>query len=477
MEGGTTPSLRPGALNPEILGLASDSRAVKPGFLFAALAGGHADGSRFAADAIRNGATAILAKEPIDAPASVAVLADPNPRRRLAKIAARFYAPQPETMAAVTGTNGKTSVTVFLRQIWEQLGFKAASIGTIGLFGTGVARPGSLTTPDPITLHRDLHDLAASRIAHVALEASSHGLHQYRLDGVALKAAAFTNLTRDHLDYHIDMDSYFLAKARLFTELLPKDGTAVLNVDASQTSRLSMLIRGRGQTMLTYGRNPAADLWLSDALPEGLGQRIRFSGFGEKHDIVLPLMGAFQAYNALAAAGLAIGCGAAPSAVFATIASLTGVPGRMQRIGDDAVIVDYAHTPDALQVALTAVRPFCTGKLVVVFGCGGDRDAGKRPQMGAIAEKLADRVLVTDDNPRGEDAALIRRAVLAACPKGEEYDDRAIAIRTAIADMKQGDLVLIAGKGHERGQIVGTETLPFDDAEMARAALAERGRG
>jgi UDP-N-acetylmuramoyl-L-alanyl-D-glutamate--2,6-diaminopimelate ligase len=475
MDGGSAPRIQPLSREPDIAGLTADSREVKPGYLFAALAGSRTDGAGFIADAIARGAVAILAEPGVEAEASVALVSDPNPRRRLALMAARFYAPQPEIIAAVTGTNGKTSVTVFLRQIWEKLGFRAASFGTIGIFGPGVERPGSLTTPDPVMLHRELQALARAGIDRVAIEASSHGLDQFRLDGLAVKAAAFTNLTRDHLDYHRDMEAYFTAKARLFTELLPKGETAVFNIDSSYTARLSMLARGRGQRVITYGRNPAADLWLSDALPEGIGQRIRVSGFGEKREFLVPLLGAFQAYNALAAAGLAIGCGAEPAEVLGALGGLTGVPGRMQRIGDAAVLVDYAHTPDALETALNALRPFCTGRLVVVFGCGGDRDAGKRPQMGAIADRLADRVIVTDDNPRTEDAALIRRAVLAACPKGEEIGDRAAAIRAAIESMKAGDLVLIAGKGHERGQIVGAKTLPFDDAEVARAALEAGG--
>ncbi|HKT17744.1 MAG TPA: UDP-N-acetylmuramoyl-L-alanyl-D-glutamate--2,6-diaminopimelate ligase [Stellaceae bacterium] len=474
MDGGTAPRIPTSARDTDVVGLTADSRAVKPGYLFAALSGSRADGKRFIADAIGKGAAAILTDAEEPAETRVPVIVDPNPRRRLALMAARFYTPQPKIIAAVTGTNGKTSVTVFLRQIWQLLGDKAASVGTIGIVAPGFERPGSLTTPDPVTLHRDLHELARTGIDHVALEASSHGLDQFRLDGLALTAAAFTNLTRDHLDYHRDMEAYFTAKARLFTEILPKGGGAVFNVDSSYTARLSMLARARGLRALTYGRNPAADLWLSDALPEGLGQRIRFSGFGEKRDVVVPLLGAFQAYNALAAAGLAIGCGAAPAAVFDTIAALTGVPGRMQRIGNAPVLVDYAHTPDALETALNALRPFCAGRLIVVFGCGGDRDAGKRPQMGALAEKLADRVIVTDDNPRSEDPGLIRRAILAACPKAEEIGDRAAAINAAIGAIAPGDVVLIAGKGHERGQIVGDRTLPFDDAQVAQAALSGR---
>ena len=455
--------------------MTADSRAVQRGFLFAALPGTKVDGKRFIGDALARGAAAVLAGDAAGVDAAVPLVTDANPRRQFAKMAAAFYAPQPKTIAAVTGTNGKTSVTVFLRQIWEALGDKAASLGTIGLFAPGIERPGSLTTPDPVTLHRDLAMLAQAGIEHVALEASSHGLDQYRLDGLALAAAAFTNLTRDHLDYHADMEAYFSAKARLFTELLPASGTAVFNIDAAQTARLSRLCLGRGQRMITYGRNPAADLWLSDAIPEGLGQRITFSGFGEKRTIWIPLMGAFQAWNALCAVGLAIACGAPASAAFDAVAGLSGVPGRMQRIGDAPVIVDYAHTPDALQTALTALRPFATGKLIVIFGCGGDRDPGKRPQMGAIAEELADTVIVTDDNPRSEDPAAIRRAILAAAPQAQEIGDRAEAIRAAIKMLRPGDLLLVAGKGHERGQIIGDKTLPFDDAAMVRAILAEAG--
>ena len=472
MDGGNAPRAGAPTANPEVLGLTADSREVRPGFLFAALAGSRAEGSRFIGEAIAKGAIAVLADESTTQPLSVPLVADANPRRRLALMAARFYGPGPETIAAVTGTNGKTSVTVFLRQIWEKLGRRAASFGTIGVIGSGINLPGSLTTPDPVALHHILQELATAGIDHVALEASSHGLDQYRLDGLVLKAAAFTNLTRDHLDYHRDMETYFLAKSRLFTAVLPAGATAVLNIDAAETARLSMLCRARGQRVLTYGRNPAADIWLSDAIPDGVGQHIVFSGFGEKREFRVPLVGTFQTYNALAAAGLAIGCGAAVNAVFDAVGMLTGVPGRMQRIGDAAVLVDYAHTPDALETALRALRPFCAGRLIVVFGCGGDRDSGKRPQMGAIAERLADCVIVTDDNPRGEDAAAIRHAILATCPKAEEIGDRATAIRTAITMMRPGDLVLLAGKGHERGQIVGHKTLPFDDAETARAILA-----
>ena len=475
MDGGAALRLPAGAREPDITGLTADSRAVQRGFLFAALPGTKLDGKRFIGDALARGAAALLLEDATGVDAAVPIVTDLNPRRRFAKMAAAFHAPQPKTIAAVTGTNGKTSVTVFLRQIWAALGHKAASLGTIGLFAPGIEQPGSLTTPDPVTLHRDLALLAKAGIEHVALEASSHGLDQFRLDGLALTAAAFTNITRDHLDYHADMEAYFLAKARLFTELLPASGTAVFNIDASQTARLSRLCQGRGQRIITYGRNPASDIWLSDAIPEGLGQRITFSGFGEKRTVWIPLMGAFQAWNALCAVGLAIACGAPASTAFDAVGKLSGVTGRMQRIGDAPVVVDYAHTPDALQTALTALRPFTSGNLIVIFGCGGDRDPGKRPQMGAIAEQLADTVIVTDDNPRSEDPATIRRAVLAAAPKAQEIGDRAEAIRTAIKMLHPGDLLLVAGKGHERGQIVGDKTLPFDDAAMVRAILAEAG--
>jgi UDP-N-acetylmuramoyl-L-alanyl-D-glutamate--2,6-diaminopimelate ligase len=475
MDGGAALRLPAGAPEPDITGLTADSRAVQRGYLFAALPGTKLDGKRFIGDALARGAAALLLDDAGGVDAAVPIVTDTNPRRQFATMAAAFYAPQPKTIAAVTGTNGKTSVTVFLRQIWAELGHRAASLGTIGLFAPGIEQPGSLTTPDPVALHRDLAMLAKAGVGHVALEASSHGLDQFRLDGLALTAAAFTNLTRDHLDYHADMEAYFTAKARLFTELLPASGTAVFNIDAAQTARLSRLCQGRGQRIITYGRNPASDIWLSDAIPEGLGQRITFSGFGEKRTIWIPLLGTFQAWNALCAVGLAIACGASASAAFDAVDKLTGVPGRMQRIGDAPVIVDYAHTPDALQTALNALRPFTAGKLIVIFGCGGDRDPGKRPQMGAITEQLADTVIVTDDNPRSEDPATIRRAVLAAVPKAQEIGDRAEAIRVAIKMLHPGDLLLVAGKGHERGQIIGDKTLPFDDAAMVRAILAEAG--
>jgi len=464
--------------DPDITGLTADSRQVRPGFLFAALPGSRTDGNRFAADAAAKGAVAVLtADAALVAAPGVRVIADPNPRRRLALMAARFYAPQPATLVAVTGTNGKTSVTVFARQIWEQLGLSAASFGTIGIHGAGIENPGSLTTPDPVTLHRELNALQRAGIDHVALEASSHGLDQYRLDGLALAAAAFTNLSRDHLDYHGDMAAYFAAKARLFTELLPSGGTAVLNADAPESARLVALCRQRGQRIITFGMAANADLRLVAARPQGSGQVISLAALGQSRDIELPLLGGFQASNALAALGLAVATGANLAAALDALGGLAGVPGRLQLVGTHPlgapVIVDYAHTPDALETVLRALRPFCRGRLIVIFGCGGDRDPGKRPQMGAIATSLADAVIVTDDNPRSEDPASIRRAILAACPDATEIGDRAAAIRAGLSRLQGGDLLLLAGKGHERGQIVGDKIYPFDDAEVARAALAE----
>jgi UDP-N-acetylmuramoyl-L-alanyl-D-glutamate--2,6-diaminopimelate ligase len=482
MDGAQAPLTYTPRGDPEIRGLTADSRDVKPGFLFAALPGTRADGRRFVNDAVARGAVAVLTDDPgsftplAERMPPVRVIFDANPRRRLARMAARFYAPQPDALVAVTGTNGKTSVTVFTRQIWQHLGQRAASLGTIGIVGPNFEQVGSLTTPDPITLHRELSMLARSGIDHVALEASSHGLDQFRLDGLELSAAAFTNLTRDHLDYHRDMEAYFAAKARLFTELLPPEGTAVLNIDVPEGERLVALSRQRGQAVLTFGTASKADLRLISARPLDAGQQIRLAVLGHERDLVLPLVGAFQASNALAALGLAIATGAPVEEAVESLPKLAGVPGRLQHVATHPngapIIVDYAHTPDALETVLQALRAHCRGRLVVLFGCGGDRDPGKRPQMGAIAERLADIAIVTDDNPRSEDPAAIRRAILAACPKAEDIGDRAAAIRHGLALLAPGDLLLIAGKGHERGQIIGSVTHPFEDAAVARNAVA-----
>jgi UDP-N-acetylmuramoyl-L-alanyl-D-glutamate--2,6-diaminopimelate ligase len=468
----------------EILGLTADSRCVEPGFLFAALAGSRVHGGGFAAEAVSAGAVAILTDSTEALGLSqeqrerIAIVTDANPQRRLALFAARFHGRQPRTIAAVTGTNGKTSVVHFTREIWTTLGHPAASLGTLGLVTAAERRPRALTTPDPVALHRDLAGLAKQGVEHVAIEASSHGLHQFRLDGLTVAAAAFTNLTRDHLDYHGDMAHYRAAKERLFAELLPHDAPAVLNRDSAEFGRLEALCRDRGHPVLAYGANPDADLRLVVREPRAAGQILVLEVLGRRHELVLPLVGEFQAMNSLAALGLVIATGGPAAAATEALANLPAVPGRMQLVAEGprggAIIVDYAHTPDALEMALTALRPHAHGRLVVVFGCGGDRDAGKRPLMGDVATRLADRVYVTDDNPRTEPAADIRRAILAAAPNAIEIGNRREAIATAIAELARGDVLVIAGKGHETGQIVGTTTCPFDDTAVARELAYNR---
>jgi UDP-N-acetylmuramoyl-L-alanyl-D-glutamate--2,6-diaminopimelate ligase len=460
----------------EITGLTADSRAVRPGFLFAALPGTQTDGRRYIADAIASGARAILAPEGTECPDEmVALLTSPDPRRALARMAAAFYARQPETMVAVTGTNGKTSVASFTQQIWEKLGHSAASLGTLGLkLPDGTTRP-SLTTPDPVALHADLAELARQGVTHSAMEASSHGLDQRRLDGVRLRAAGFTNLSRDHLDYHGTLEAYLDAKARLFCELLPDDGIAVLNADAPEFARLSEAARGN---VVGYGR-AAAELRVADAAPAADGISLHLVAFGSSHRLTLPLIGAFQAWNVLCAAGLAIASGSDADQVVRTLPSLSGVPGRMERAGrlssGAAVYIDYAHTPDALENVLRAARPHADGRLVALIGCGGDRDRGKRPMMGDIATRLADTVIVTDDNPRSETPADIRAEIMAAAPGATEIGDRAEAIRHGIGLLGGGDILIVAGKGHETGQTVGDRTLPFDDLLVARGVIDEMG--
>jgi UDP-N-acetylmuramoyl-L-alanyl-D-glutamate--2,6-diaminopimelate ligase len=466
------------AADPEIAGLSADSRSIRPGFLFAALPGTRQDGRNFADEAVSRGAVAILTDDanalslPADRRDRVAILVDPRPHRRLALLAARFYGRQPRTIVAVTGTNGKTSVVHFVREIWTAMGLPAASLGTLGLVTAAARRPGALTTPDPVALHRDLATLAKEGIEQVAIEASSHGLHQCRLDGLAFAAAGFTNLTRDHLDYHGGLAHYRTAKYRLFTSLLVAGGTAVLNADSSEFSRLASLCRDRGHPVLAYGADQKADLCILAREPKGSSQVLLLNILGHRCRLVLPLAGAFQAMNALAALGLVIATGGSVAAATDALDRLTGPPGRLQFVADDGngggIVVDYAHTPDALATVLTTLRPHAQGRLIALFGCGGDRDSGKRPLMGQIAARLADRVYVTDDNPRNEEPAEIRRAILAAAPEAIEIADRRRAIAVAIADTRPGDLLVIAGKGHETGQIVGHETNPFDDAEIVR---------
>jgi UDP-N-acetylmuramoyl-L-alanyl-D-glutamate--2,6-diaminopimelate ligase len=471
--------------NPEIAGITADSRAIRPGFLFAALPGTRFDGRLFAGDAVARGAVAILTDDAAalgltaEDRARAVVVTDSNPQRRLAQLAARFCGRQPRTIAAVTGTNGKTSVVHFTREMWTAAGDPAASVGTLGLVTPDRRHPGALTTPDPIALHRDLATLCAQGIDHVAVEASSHGLAQFRLDGLSVAAAAFTNLTRDHLDYHHDMAHYRAAKERLFAELLGPCQPAILNRDSSEFPRLAALCRGHGHPVIGYGADLTADLRILASRPWGRGQHLDLTIFGRRHEVFLPLLGEFQAMNALCALGLAIATGTPAAAATAALARLSGVPGRLEFVaeggGGAPIVVDYAHTPDALATVLVALRPHVHGRLLVLFGCGGDRDPGKRAQMGRVAAGAADRVYVTDDNPRGEDPAEIRRAIRAAAPTAIEIGDRRRAIERAIADLGRGDLLIIAGKGHETGQIVGAQTFPFDDAEVARDIVGRRG--
>ena len=471
----------PRAGDVEITGVTSDSREVRPGFLFAALPGLATDGRYFVDDAVERGAAAILVPEATDADAvagRVQIVVDAAPRRRLAEICARFYPERPETCVAVTGTNGKTSAVVFARQIWGAIGLPAAAVGTLGVVGPAGRRAGALTTPDPVSLHRELAALAGAGVERAALEASSHGLAQSRLDGLRLAAAGFTNLSRDHLDYHVSFDAYRAAKLRLFDELLPPGGTAVLNADSPEYGLFAEACRARGCPIIDYGRN-ARELRLVSVEPDPHGQVGDLVAFGETRRQRFGLIGEFQIANALCAAGLVVGGGDDPCAAIDALGTLEAPPGRMQPVGRSptgaAIFVDYAHTPVALVHALQALRPHAAGTLVAVFGCGGDRDPGKRQLMGEAAARFADRVVVTDDNPRGEDPGAIRREVLAGCPDAIEIGDRGEAIRTAIAELAAEDVLVVAGKGHETGQIAGGITRPFNDAETVREAVRALG--
>lgn len=471
-----------GGREARITGLAVDSRQVKPGFLFAALPGSTVHGGDFIQYALRMGAAAILtdregaelAKAELAASEAALVLAE-DPRQALAYAAALWFGRQPEVMVAVTGTSGKTSVATFTRQIWQALGIKSANLGTMGVLGDFTA-PLAHTTPEPITLHRLLRDMADAGITHAAMEASSHGLDQGRLDGVRLKAAAFTNFSQDHLDYHANFDDYFAAKAGLFARVLPDDGVAVINIDEPRGREMALIARGRGQRLITVGRDPLADLRIAGQRYDATGQDLRFSFAGQTHMARLALIGGFQSENVLAAAGLAIAAGASAEAVFATLHQLTTVRGRMElaakRDNGATVFVDYSHKPGALASALQSLRPHVLGRIVVVFGAGGDRDRLKRPLMGEAAAEFADVVIVTDDNPRSEDPAAIRAEVLKGCPEATEVGDRAEAILRGVDALLPGDALLIAGKGHETGQIIGSDVYPFDDAEQASVAVA-----
>ncbi len=473
-------AIEPRAEAVEVRGLAFDSRAVKPGDLFFALAGSKTDGSRFIDAAIAAGAVAVAGDRAPPGDTRVPFVVTANPRLALARAAARFYPRQPATIAAVTGTSGKTSVAAFTRQIWERLGHVSASIGTIGLVSPKRTVYGSLTTPDPIALHRQLDEIAGDGVTHLAFEASSHGLDQFRLDGVRVAAGGFTNLSRDHMDYHPDVAHYLAAKLRLFRDLVAPGGAAVISADHDCSAQVIEAAQARGLRIMAVGRNADADgegIRLVGVGVEGFAQNLELATRGRHYTVKLPLVGEFQIENALVAAGLAIGTGSEPDAVFAALEHLEGARGRLEQVGEHngaPIFVDYAHKPDALAKALQALRPYVKRKLIVIFGAGGDRDAGKRPLMGAIAAENADHVIVTDDNPRSENPESIRAAILAAAKNATDIGDRAEAIRTGISALQPGDVLLIAGKGHETGQIIGDKVLPFSDHEAVAAALATR---
>jgi MurE/MurF fusion protein len=470
---GVDPASAEGAA--EITGVTADSRAVKPGFIFFALPGSRTNGLRYVGEAVAAGATAVISEQPAATRIpGTAYFTVADARSTLAHSAAIWYGLQPSTMVAVTGTSGKTSVAEFTRQIFATLGHPAASLGTLGLVKPGSKTYGGLTTPDPLSLHKVLRDLAIEQVTHCALEASSHGLHQRRLDGVRLAAAAFTNLSRDHLDYHANVDEYFAAKMRLFTTLLEPGQRAIIAADSDVAARVSAVCAGRGLQVMTVGAK-GDTIRLISADRDGFSTLMKVAHGERTYTIRLPLLGGFQVANALVAAGLALAVGEAPALVFSALETLRGAPGRLECVGvrrEAPIFIDYAHKPDALEKALQTLRPLASRRLIVVFGCGGDRDPGKRSLMGEIAVRNADVTIVTDDNPRSENPASIRAAVLTRAPTAIEIGDRGIAIAHAVAMLDAGDVLLIAGKGHETGQIVGTLVLPFSDHEAVKMALA-----
>lgn len=457
----------------EVEGINADSRAIKPGEVFFALPGTRVHGNAFVAEAVARGAVAVVSDQAPEGDAGVPVVLVDDVRSVYARAAAREFAPQPGVAVAVTGTNGKSSIVSFVRQIWAACGIPGASLGTVGVETAAGLMPRELTTSDALALHRDLGELKARGIDHVALEASSQGLDQRRVDGLRFQAVGFTNLTQDHLEYHGGVEEYREAKLRLFRELLADGGAAVVNSDSPEHLPFLFAALDRGATLLTVGEE-GAFFEIADIASEGFGQRVSGRLVGEEVSFHLPLTGAFQVNNALVALGLAVSTGAEQGRALAALETLKGAKGRLELVGrrdDGAIFVDYAHSPDALKNALESLRPYARGKLTVVFGCGGDRDKAKRPVMGAIAHELADRVIVTDDNPRTEDAALIRSQILAAANGAEEIGDRREAIAAAIASLGPKDVVLIAGKGHEDYQIVGTTKHHFSDHEVVAETL------
>lgn len=458
----------------KITGITSNSAEVKEGYAFFAIKGEKTDGADFIPQAIANGAAVIVSslRDGVDNEAIKHIYAD-NPRLALAKMSADFYDKQPEHIVAITGTDGKTSTADFFRQLIFLCGKKSASMGTIGVIGGNgkMLKDGTLTTPDPVYLHKTLAELAGVGVSHIAIEASSHGLSQYRLDGVKLEAAAFTNIARDHLDFHKTEVAYFLAKSRIFSEVLPQGKTAVLNADDARFPELKAICEARNQRIIDFGKN-AKEFRIRAITPHGHGQSVLLTLFGKKYNVEVPLVGAFQVMNILAALGLAVGVGENLEDILQVIPQLKGVSGRLELVAKldngAAVFIDYAHTPAALANILNTMRPHTAGKLVAVFGCGGDRDKGKRPLMGEIAAKYADIAIVTDDNPRSEDPAQIRAEVLAGNPKCQQIGDRREAINFAMQQLEAGDVLVIAGKGHEKTQIIADKHLPFDDAAVAR---------
>ena len=463
-------ALTGGSEGATVTGFAIDHRKVAPGVVFGAFQGAVVNGEDFIAAAVAGGAIAVVARPEAKVEGAMHI-ADIVPRRKFAQLAAAFFAPFPEVAVAVTGTNGKTSTVEMVRQLWRMTGIHAASIGTLGVTTSDDRVSTGLTTPDNVTFLSNVAGLAREGVTHVAFEASSHGLHQYRTEGLNVAAAAFTNLSRDHLDYHGTMAAYFDAKLRLFSEVLSQDGTAVLWADDLAAARIAEVARGRGIRVMTVGTHGDA-LKLVDRVPTLLGQALTISADGKDYRVNLPLIGAYQAANALTAAGLVIACGGDVAATLANLARLQPVRGRLERAVISAkgapVYIDYAHTPDALEAAIAALKPHAAGRLIVVIGAGGDRDTGKRAAMGAVAAGMADHVIVTDDNPRSEDPAAIRAMVLEGAPNATEIGARREAIGAAIAEAGAEDVVLIAGKGHEQGQIVGDLVLPFDDVSVAR---------
>jgi UDP-N-acetylmuramoyl-L-alanyl-D-glutamate--2,6-diaminopimelate ligase len=473
----------PSTCDTDITGITSDSRRVGPGYLFAAIPGTVSDGRAYIPQAIQNGASAILLPrdvEPIKVVGDLPVMTVDNVRQQYAAMAARFYGRQPGNIAAITGTNGKTSVATFLRQIWNEQGLKAGSAGTLGSEASGagfeLSYPGTLTTPDPAELHRIVADMADNGVDHLAIEASSHGLDQFRLDGLNVTLAAFTNFSRDHLDYHGDEENYFAAKERLFTQLLRVDGTSVINADVPEFSILKEILESRGVSILEFGRT-AAHIQLVSQNPTGDGQHLELRVNDALHQIDLPLIGEFQASNVMCALGLAVASGCDASDCVASLSKLRGVRGRLEHAGNlsngASIYVDYAHTPDALVTVLRAIRPHVSNRLHVVFGCGGDRDPGKRIPMGEAAANNADEVILTDDNPRGEDPAAIREQAMVGCPGALNIGDRRRAIETALNNLSADDLLIVAGKGHEQGQTIGDEVRPFDDVSVVRELLGQ----